>query len=71
MAFTDLHSDDSGKAAESWSLVEASDPEQRFKRIVLSRSMLLDHLASSYIEGLQNVLNRMEDEGNAEGAVDR
>ena len=71
MVFTYLHSDDFGEAAECWSLVEASDPEQRFERIVLSRSMLLDHLASSYIEGLQDVLSRMEDEGNSEGAAHR
>ncbi len=41
--------------------MEGASPEQRFERIIVSGTMLPDHLAGSYIEGLRDVLQRLAD----------
>lgn len=37
-------------------MLEAADPSQRFQRILLNSSMWNDHLASTYLAALQQVV---------------
>ena len=42
-----------------YELIEAGDPDQRFERIVLNRTMLQDHLCTTYKAALRGMLKAL------------